>query len=247
MIGCDLRRVTFSENAALPQGVDGRIIANNKFLELQAACGVGSVAPITRGIAIVQNVMERAVIANPAALTVGADGTTQPMDNVIVFANTIVGDRANVAYADVAGASGISKRVTSRFNLIDERNCKTDTFTTNTTVTGRVGNWRYAHNVANDDVVMAASSGGGEAPGVGAWIGEFWQKPTFNLGRETVGFVTDLSRPPNPGGGDYRLTGETNGAYAKVAAGRQPLSFDLAGSGRLNDGSGAAGAYERGS
>jgi hypothetical protein len=79
------------------------------------------------------------------------------------------------------------------------------------------------------------------------WLGEHWANPEHaKVTRAAVTFTDDKSEHgTNVGGGTYTLTGASNAAYDVVPAGFQCLKYDLAGATRLNDGSGAAGAYER--
>ena len=189
-------------------------------------------------------------------VSTGADGATQAFDNVLLHHNSIVGDRLNIAYNDVAGSEGVVKRLTSRFNLMAEVNTKSDLFTTSnggtTNSTGRVGPWRFLHRTGCRGDVSLIGSAAGTVPGTGAWLGEYWPDGEYNVGRSAVGFVNDQGnwQPTatiGAGSGDYRLTGTTNAAYSNVPSGLAVLAFDLDGNARRGDGLGAAGAYERGS
>lgn len=258
MIGCKTKRCTLFENdnSAIPNfdSNDGMVIANNLFRDARLASEIGRYKTYSRGLAFIQNVIERSVAASSIpALQIGGDDRLLALDNVVITYNTIpgvdTGSRANLAYADAVGSEGVIKRISLRFNLLYEYNCKTDTFTTKTTSTGRVGNWqgRYGVGFEGNAIVNGDSSGAGvvDASG-GNWLGEFW--PTGNglkVGASNVTFTDNKAGTAGAGGGTYTLTGGSNAAYSRVVAGRAGLAFDLAGASRRNDGSGAAGAYER--
>lgn len=263
-IGNSFQRSSFAENAyaTIPNhdSADGAIVANNLFPNARATCTWGAAQDITRGFALVQNVIERAVVTSQPALQIGADGQVRPLDNVIVHYNTVPGvdstGRTNTGYTDDAGSAGVIKREYYRFNLLAEYNRKTDTFTSVTAVTGRVGNWqgRYGVGYEGNVVINGDSSNGGGGAGSGAvnadganWLGEFWPSSnTLKAGVASIAFLTPRSGVSGTGGGSYRLISDTNAAYGRVPLGRAGLSFDLAGQPRLNDGTGAAGAYELG-
>jgi len=106
------------------------------------------------------------------------------------------------------------------------------------------------NGVDNWDVALDGDSNGtpgASVPAEGAWLGEYWANPTMTfVGRANVTFTNDLSTyGGNTGGGTYSLTGASNAAYATVPAGFSAFKFDIAGVARKNDGTGAAGAYER--
>lgn len=260
VIGCRTKRVVLSEQdvatfTAIEAPTNGGVIANNVMRDQRQSQHIARLNAMGEGVAIVQNVFEHANVSG-IALQVGADGATQAFDNVLLHHNSIVGDRLNIAYNDVAGSEGVVKRLTSRFNLMAEVNTKSDLFTTSnggtTNSTGRVGPWRFLHRTGCRGDVSLIGSAAGTAPGVGSWLGEYWPDGEYNVGRSAVGFVNDQGnwQPTGTigaGSGDYRLTGTVNAAYSNVPSGLAVLAFDLDGNARRNDGLGAAGAYERGS
>lgn len=241
---------------ALP--IDGGILANNRFLNQKASNALGTAKPLS-GFARVQNVFEMAGVASAAAWAIGNDGNVQPIANFVSMHNTVPGvgvgssniGRQNAVYADVAGAAGVQKTMVERFDLLHQRNCKTDTFIGATTATGRTGNWRYRYGVGNLGVVAVtgdATAGLGAAadPSGGNWSGEYLEPgSTWAAGEANVGFVDNKAGTAGAGGGDYRLSGAGNAAFGRVPAGLSVLRFDLGGGARRQDGTGAAGAYER--
>ncbi|MFD1610967.1 hypothetical protein ACFSCW_04040 [Sphingomonas tabacisoli] len=270
LIGCRFANGFFDDGnwSVNWDSCDGGVICNTQFLKTQAACVLASGAlpgGYARGFALVQNVIERTNTASSPALQLGADGTTQAFTNFVEFHNTLPGaggaganiGRTNRAYADVAGAAGVLKRITSRFNVWYDCNIKTDTFTTNTTASGRTGNWRSRYHVGDrgnvsvlgDDQGFAVSASGT------TWLGEVWPGDG-KASAASIGFVNNAAG--TSGAGDYRVTGGSNDAYGRVAGSSSSgvtiggaavplaaLRFDIAGVARKTDGNGAAGAYER--
>lgn len=255
LIGCRFKRMHLIENnyASVPawDSQDGMFVQNTLFRDVRAASVLGNRFAYVRGLALLQNVFERANVGSSPALQLGADSTVQPMANVVMAYNTIPGEtsecRFNVAYTDVAGSVGVKKTVTLRFNLVAEYNTKRDPFATVTTVSGRVGTWRNGYTVSHLGNVSVLGSAGGSAPNAdgSTWLGEAWPAATYNVGAGSVTYTNDQTGASNPGGGTYTLTGGSNAAYDAVPAGMAGLGKDLAGITRMNDGNGAAGAYER--
>jgi hypothetical protein len=256
IIGCNFLRVSFNDipeaNLSGRTSQDGKFIFNNKFLSVgfnstlaQVGSATGPVLSWSRGIAFVQNVIERARTAATApALSLNADSTTATSETYLFAGNTIVGNRVVRCYTDAVATAGVIKRMSSRFNLIDEDNRKTDYFATAVSCTG---NWSVVNSVDFWDVVIEGSSSGGDTPAVGAWIGEYWGSNTnYNVLVANVPFVSDQSfRGTNAGNGDYQLSGGSNAAYATVPASKNFSRYDLAGNLRLTTALAASGAYER--
>lgn len=257
--GNSTQRVRLAEYGAtftLHDTLDGMILANNLCRNMQQATTIAEVRALTKGLVLIQNVIERAVVGSSPALQVGADNTTNPVDNVVVFHNTIPGGitdtRYNGFYTDVAGAVGVQKKGVLKFNILSQYNCKTDTFTTNTVLTGRTGNWERIYTVGDDgNVTMIGSASGNTTPGyaapTGNWLGEYWKNTSAtNALKANVPFTNDQAGGVGAVGlGTYTLTGPTNSAYGRVSSGSAVLAYDIAGNARLNNGNGAAGAYER--
>lgn len=255
MIGCRLRRFALQEIS--PSGMpsnddqDGMFVMNTWFREIRSSgtyCSLITSRSWSRGLAVIQNVFEGGV-TNQTGFRLGGDGTTMASDNVLFHYNTVVGGRINHGYTDVAGAAGVIRRMRMRYNLCNDTwNCKTDTFTTNTTVTGRVGNWEHLHNVGNKGNVVTGGSANNSAPNPDtSWLGPWWPAATYNVGAANVTFTDNKSTPIGGGalGGTYSLTGGSNAAYDQVAANDSMLAYDIAGNARRNNGTGASGCYER--
>lgn len=199
----------------------------------------------TKGIAIVQNIVEATLSAQPI---VGIEnmGGTDSINNLLFWHNTTRGQRSNVAYAaDPANCSvplpffinwSWKYNAESNHNIIDEvRNdhgCPADG--------GRVGNWSMNFAVGNAGNALAV--GGGPSWGQP----DYWGMYTMST-PATAGFVDDRSSTSyggaGGGGGNYRLTGSSS-LRNIVPAGSAVLPYDLDGTARLDTGAGALGAYE---
>lgn len=234
------------------------VLANNIFWKMPNGASFGTSA--VDGFAMVQNVFEASsgFSAGDASRLIGP-GQSAPISNMISMHNTIPGvgvgssnmGRQNAIYTDSANTVGVQKQMVEKYELLHQRNCKTDTFTDLTTVTGRTGNWRYRYGVgAAGNVVVTGDAEGGLAttadPSGNNWSGEFLEPgSTWAAGEANVTYTNNASGSTGAGLGDYSLTGPANAAYARVPADKAVLKYDLAGTARLNDGTGAAGAYER--
>lgn len=254
-VGCDLsgfRPGEFPADHAAAITQDGALIVNCRFSRMTAPAVLGAIRPVSLGIGLVQTVFERAsASANEPALQIGGDGSVQPIDNVVVHHCTVPGmdgsARANLLYTDVAGAAGVTKRASFRFNIFTLFNVKSDTFTSATAVTGRTGNWRLRYQTScRGNVAIIGDSSNTTIPAPNSWLGDWWE-PGSRPSGSTVTFVDDQAGLNRPGGGDYRLAGSGGQAAARVPVGAGALAFDLAGQVRRQDGSGAAGAFERAS
>lgn len=257
MIGCRTKRFALQEQNPATitswDSQDGRFIYNNWFRDVRSAGQMNAVAnhrEYVVGMALIQNLFETSG-SGQTGLRLGGDNTVQPFDNVLAYHNTFVGGRLNVAYADAAGAVGILKRLRLFGNLgNDTLNIKTDTFATTTTARGRVGNWRTRYHVDDLANVWASGSALGTSlqPDGSSWLGECADPSNrLNVGIANIHFADDQSQPIGTGplGGIYSLTGGSNAAYDAVPAGTAMLAYDIAGNARRNNGTGAAGCYER--
>ena len=257
LVGNDFHRSSFDDvNTTAVPNLDhheGAIVYNNTLYGTRSLCQMGNtIAMTTWGAALVQNLVERAGTPSTACVGIGSDSTVVEFDKFIEMYMTTpdttdgIG-RTNRCYADVAGSENKLKRLISRFNLWGSVNNKRDTFTANTTSRGRVGGWRYAHHVGAEGNVSIRGSAAGTSPSDTSWLGEVWPPDSnyYALGGAGVAFVDNRVSTSGAGNGDYHLTGASNEAYSRVAAGRGALKYDITGALRKTDGTGACGAYER--
>ena len=177
------------------------------------------------------------------------------MDNVVVQHMTVVGARTNFLYNDdgtlalsTNGSKRVDKNGTLVYSVLKQYNCKTDTFVKpggEGADGARIGNWEPHHGVGQaGNVYQNAAANNPADPYVNptSWNGMFLGRNVKVAG--TAAFVSDLSLSgANTGGGNYRI-GASSDARNRVPAGFATLPFDLDGTPRLNDGTGAAGAYE---
>ncbi len=198
------------------------------------------------GLAIVQNVIEMITNSSSPCFSVAADGALFAMDNIVVQHMTAVGARTNYLYND-SGTSAVPKNGTLAYSILNQYNCKTDTFSNPTQGPNgvRVGNWEPHHGIGQiGNIYQTPAANGPAAPYTGptSWNGMYLGRNVKVLGN--AAFQTDRSLTgTNEGGGDYRL-GTASDARNRVPAGSAVLPFDLDGTPRRNDGTGAAGAYE---
>lgn len=254
LIGCSFiggrfQATDLASNTGM-ESQDGAVIANNLLLRTRQYCAYEGQA-IVRGLAVVQNVIERAVVSSAQpALQIAGDGSSTACANLVLAHNTVPGvdtsGRTNILYTTLAASVGVPRSGTVRFNLFSEYNVKTDTFTSQTTLTGRTGNWKARYQVGyRGNVGIRGDTNGVTSvdPSGSNWLGE-----ALGLGcaynQTTISFADDKSGASGAGGGDYRLTGSSNPAYSRVPAGLAMLAYDLRGAVRRNNGSGAAGAFE---
>ena len=273
VIGCNVgERYTEPTSANIGTDTcDGTIIYNNRF---RAGMSVGKTSPAVRGYAIVQNLVESPT-AVTQCISFAADGTTQSINNFIEMYNTAVGERSSQMYNDVPATdilpSGLRKVGTAKYNVWDNYNIKGDTFQRTSGNAAGVGNWSCMYQVGNAGNISlfgsvnrgSSNSGGSDAPnndGFDGYLGMSWlPSSNYNLQHTRAGWV-GMSKPDimalfsgytvapqaSPAvGGAYTLVGASSPLYGCVPSGLAALGKDLAGVARLNDGSGAAGAYER--
>lgn len=251
-------------NAGIDMGTDNAGSALSAFIgwnELFRCGGAGYGRPAwgktMTGFAFVSNVVEVRDAFEPA-LQLWADGNGQNVDNLLFFHNTLIGGRMNGMYtASGISATGMGKRGDEANNICSVWNTKTETFRYaaegGSDMNLRTGNWEWVQGVDRRGcIVTSGDSTGGNAYNTNTWAGEV-QPPKSRI-TATVLFADDKSGvgPGAVGGigtglGNYRPTSNaaTNHAIGVVDQLWGMLRFDLDGSLRAQDGSGAAGAYER--
>jgi hypothetical protein len=207
------------------------------------------------GLAIVQNVFEFITNTSSPCFNLGADSAVMSMDNIVVQHMTVVGARTNFLYNDdgalamsINGSKSVAKNGAFAYSILNQYNCKTDTFVKpggEGADGARTGNWEVHHGVGQaGNLYQNAAANGPASPYVSptSWNGMYLGRNVKIAG--TAAFVNDLSLSGgNTGGGNYRI-GELSDARNRVPAGFATLPFDLDGTPRRNDGTGAAGAYE---
>jgi hypothetical protein len=264
VVGC---KCPFAPVSAAVRGVYGhnnRVLYNNKL----AAILLQNTAlnQNAYGVVVVQNACEWG--ANTSSITLMnlfADSDITTVSNLVDQCNTAAGERASRMYNDVieskVAPSGVIKRGASKYNVWDNYNSKSDYFSLGGGQ-GSVGNWSYQYSVGNfgnvslfGDVQRDPTSSPRNSA-VDAYLGCAWLPSSeYNLGRTALGFSQaqimamfgNWTTKPQASpvlGGDYRPKATATYIKSRVPAGAAVLRYDITGAARLNNGVGAAGAYE---
>ncbi|MDB5658328.1 MAG: hypothetical protein JWS10_943 [Cypionkella sp.] len=196
-----------------------------------------------RGFAILGVVCEQSGGVTSAVVTLNADGNVNPVENLLIMCDTMVGARTNMAYQDT-GSVTVQKHVVHKFCSHDEYNMKSDTFGTNAAL---VGNWSVIYKaLARGNAARRGDTNTATAPGVGQWIGEISALGDImgtNAAPLNLPWVNDKSfLGAGGGGGDYTPTAGTQ--LPLIPAGQAPWSHDFMGRAIPNDGTGLAGALQ---
>lgn len=179
------------------------------------------------GCAIVGNVLEK-YGGNGQTLTITADGITTAAQNVVIQANTGVGNRFNVLYQDV-GTSTVIKMGSFKFNVSREFNSKSDVFGLNGNL---VGNWSVLYKVAARLNVYVLGDNSDDIPGPGSWVGEITGLGEL-IGTDATPIVTDWADDQSSDGGSAGDGDYTPGASTAIptygSTALVPHAFDLNG------------------
>lgn len=196
----------------------------------------------THGIALVQNVIE--CHTNPVypCKIAADDAYGNPVNNVLIWYNTMVGEHPNFAYNEIIDGSGPDYRKNWSFigNVLDDWNFVTDGHEHGGTID--------ATAYGNHQMVYGAGMHGNailNRIGTTNYDPRFYGLMTIDTGDTLYpNFTNDLSYVGgNGGGGNYTPT-RTSPFLSLIGAGKSALPYDLAGTARKNDGTGASGAYE---
>lgn len=225
----------FQEAGGARQSSDNGIVAYNSAFGL-ASQSFGGVpyaqsTPVHHGLAVVQNVIERINVGGPQSFGLACDSTTSsPVNNILIWMNTFVGAKVNLAYNETGTEPLYRQNWSVRGNIFEQYNIKTDTYGTMKSGS-RTGNWPVLYGVGHQGNIIAYSSFDGEFDGP---LCKANYRPSFRRDNSAMG--------DGAGGGDYHWTG--GAPPGLIAAGQAPLPRDLDGNPRRNDGTGSAGAYE---
>lgn len=239
---------TYYSGMTIPP-IDNLFIGFNFFSVTGAISMFGNAAnPAIHGVAIIQNIFEKTTGTNPC-LQIAADGSlSSPVNNVLIWHNTIIGERFNYSYNDI-NLTGIDppaqrKLWSVKNNIVHRMSIVTDIDPHGGDASPlRNGNWYNRYGVQRSGNVFITR----------VYENEFWGfnsvNPTGywisanNLDIQNyIKFVADKSYVGNgAGNGDYHLL---EGSPAIGNAYDWVLPYDLDGNERYSGG--AAGAYEYG-
>lgn len=232
------------------------IIAFNKITKFNASASgiaISDAFANTHGFAIVQNLFENVLSDATPMVSVAESSLSTPVNNGIIWNNTFIGSKWNMAYNDSGSTLMVRGYWSVKNNISDDINIKSDTFTAANGA--RVGNWPDIYGVAGSGNFFPEITGVGAA---GSFVFEF---PGINSFEPTpisgqppgdtpsiAGYIayTDLQgfnggASPTTGGGTYTLT---SSSPAKAVQRDFLLPYDMAGLAR--SATDAAGAYHYG-
>ena len=130
---------------------DGTIIAHNAVSHYntnsQNLVGMGGSTDISRGLALIGNIFEKTAGTSPA-IQIAADGSTANVNHVLLWHNTVAGERGNLAYGPDDGTVGYERRNWSiqGNSFRDYNNSKQDLFVPENA--NRTGGWSIMYGVA---------------------------------------------------------------------------------------------------
>lgn len=251
--GATVLREYVSSNTALTS-MYGVIVADNRMSaddnQVQIQFGTDTNGDNTAGIAVVNNLCERISGTQYYVLIAGDATGAYTVNNVLVWNNTVVGQRCNMAYNDNslnvdAGEDPVEAYEAPRYfwsikgNIFDDFNSVTDNDGHGGVAgVGRTGNKSILHGVGLSSNCFCERTGA-----AGSYL------PYFDGLNSVVGssispidplYTEDASATgTGVGGGDYHIT-ESSPAYGIMF--NQYLTYDLDGTERVLNGS--AGVYE---
>ncbi len=229
---------------------DGMIFAFNRDLTsstswssaLFQTAGSGNIG---RGLAIVQNLVESLSATSPLLQIAADQSTTDEINNVLIWQNTFVGQRQNLAYNDynLNGIGPKHRRLWSlKGNIFSQCNHITDTDSHGGTPDGlRTGGWPVFFGVGKEGCIDLNPPAIGDLSGSLEYPGLMGKQGANSVG--IVGqFVSDKSYVgAGGGGGDYHLQA---GSPARDMIAGAPIPYDLEGNAR-NLTLDAAGVYKQ--
>ncbi len=237
----DTRVMLDDKNSNIPT-FDNTIIAYNQFLKLSSfALSFAAKKNIEHGFALVQNVIERSEAGPSPLLQISGDNSLTITNHILIWHNTLVGERSNLFYNDVGSQAYRQQNMSVVGNIMNEFNIKSDTFLhpVEGPNASRTGNWE----------ALYGSGHYGNLSHTGATSDSF-QYEFFGLNSKwnvDPLFIHDASFDTGDasGHGDYGLHPHSPADY--LMNNRQVLPYDLNGNVRLNNCRGAAGAFENNS
>ncbi|MCP4612100.1 MAG: hypothetical protein GY845_25665 [Planctomycetes bacterium] len=185
------------------------------------------------GFAFIQNTVERTTDDSQPLLQIVGDNALHDMNNVLIWYNTTVGQRCNIAYNDAGSDPEYRLNWSVKYNNFGEYNIKTDIFAPANG--GRIGNWACIYGVGyKGNLIRGGTVNNTEFTGLYCKSTKVHPPTAFTFVNDASVDGTDL------GSGDYHLTSASTEAIGRAK--EILLPYDLGGVARVADG--AIGAYE---
>lgn len=146
MVACDVNGrngINEKPSAAASPTQENLVVAFNRFRNFDSTSQkifvISSVSwQIADGIAIIGNVFEKTAGTSPL-MSIAADSSSLPAKNVIVWHNTLAGERANLAYNEFGGTARLRNQWSVKNNAFRDLNIKEWSFAQAITSLTRVG------------------------------------------------------------------------------------------------------------
>jgi len=238
LLACDSEgafRVGESSTSNPAPSIDNLIVAFNQMMDFDSTASnmliYGSSVGFARGAAFIGNVLEKTA-GTSAAVYMGGDGSTVNMEHVLMWNNTVAGERCNVGYNDQGSSAPLRTNWSLKFNSWRDFNNKDDTFPPPNAA--RVNSWPVGYGVSFTGNRYEISNFPGEFGGINYEL----------MGSGGIGYVDNAS---------FTGTGTGNGNYTPssgsvlrnlIPAGLASLPFDLYGVTFGNSGNGSGGAIQ---
>lgn len=158
VVGSDLHNlgVRFPATSRMP-GASGSVIAYNE-ISVSNSTNLVTVSGLS-GIAIIGNVFD-AVSGDSSAIRISGDGAVSEISNVVFHHNTVLNERMNVGYNDIAGQNWTKELFSLKWNDLYQLNTKHDVFSADSKNTGA---WSVLYGVAFESNVIHNEPAGSAA------------------------------------------------------------------------------------
>lgn len=226
-----------STNAAGQVATSNAVCGFNSVFKRTTTLGEWAKTTDTFGLAVVQNVFEMTTNATPL-FQLAADSSTATTSNILLWHNTMTGQRANLGYNEYNETNVPRLNWSQKFNVYQQWNNKDDTFGGGPPNGVRKGSWPIGYNIGSVGHVSQNSLFRGEFDG----LYSMWGPTSGNL---DIKYTRDGSYTGGgAGNGDYtlRATSAAIDLVTNASSRDQVLPFDFLGNPIY--GSPDVGAYE---
>lgn len=214
---------------------DNSIYAFNTVYGTTGANLIAGNTLINGGIAYVQNVLESLSSSQPI-LQIAADSSTTVVNNVIIWNNTLAGQRTNFAYNEYTTDNFARFNWSQRFNSLADWNTKDDTFGAGPPNGVRQGSWPVTYNIGTVGNRSQVANFPGSFDGLFTNLQSTVSAPLYTLDKSYNGTAA--------GNGTYTLVATSTAIdlATSTSSTYQALPYDLLGNARY--GASDSGAYE---